>query len=119
MVEEKTNRKFMQISAAAVANLIQGVYGIKYSEEETSWFASIFAIGCITGALLGSYTAEKFGRKKSIMLDCVVNIAAFVMTGYFTNFPLLLVARILAGHSGGSNLVATPIFVGETSPPSL
>jgi len=138
MVEETTNRKFMQISAAAVANLIQfsngfsvsvssyaipqmskGVYGIKYSEEETSWFASIFAIGCITGALLGSYTAEKFGRKKSIMLDCIVNIAAFVMTGYFTNFPLLLVARILAGHSGGSNLVATPIFVGETSHPSL
>jgi len=79
----ETNRKFVQILAAASSNLCQftngfavslssfsipqllrGDGGITFTEEETSWFASVLAIGSITGALYGGYFSDKFGRQK-------------------------------------------------------
>ena len=33
--------------------------------------ASIYAIGCITGALHGGYLSDKLGRKKCMILDCL------------------------------------------------
>ena len=35
------------------------------------YLASIYAIGCITGALHGGYLSDKLGRKKCMILDCL------------------------------------------------
>jgi len=134
----ETNRKFVQILAAAASNLCQftngfavslssfsipqllrGDGGITFTEEETSWFASVLAIGSITGALYGGYFSDKFGRKKSILIDCLGLALGFLMIGFFDSFPLIIIGRLLTGHFVGSNMVATPIFIGEISHPSI
>jgi len=134
----EVGRKFVQILAAAIPNLCQftngfavslssyavprmlkGEGGRVFSDEETSWFASIMALGCISGALHGGYVAEKFGRKKSVIIDCIGLALSFLIVGFFDNFSLILLGRFLSGHFAGSNMVSASIFVSETSHASL
>lgn len=114
-----TNGFCVSLSSFALPQILRGEGGITMSLEQSSWFASILALGCVTGALTGGYTCERFGRKRSMMMDCIGYIVGFLMIGFGYNFPLLLVGRFLTGHFAGSNLVCTPIFVGETSHPSI
>eukprot|EP00088_Acartia_fossae_P070061 TRINITY_DN9288_c0_g1_i5.p1 TRINITY_DN9288_c0_g1~~TRINITY_DN9288_c0_g1_i5.p1 ORF type:complete len:483 (-),score=53.19 TRINITY_DN9288_c0_g1_i5:85-1533(-) len=135
---EETNRKFVQILAAATPNLcqftngfsvslssyavpqmLQATNGVQFTDEETSWFASIMALGSVTGALYGGYVADKIGRKKSLILDCLGLILSYVIIGVSNNFPIILFGRFLSGHFGGSNMVTSSIFVGEISHPSI
>jgi len=114
-----TNGFCVSLSSFALPQILRGEGGITMTLDESSWFASVLALGCVTGALSGGYTCEKLGRKKSMMLDCVGLVAGFLMIGLASNFPLIVFGRFLTGHFAGSNLVCTPIFVGETSHPSI
>jgi len=136
--ELKTSRKHIQILASVAANLgqatrafcismssymipqlLKGEGGLQLSEEESSWFASIFAIGCITGALHGGYFSDKLGRKTCMILDCLGYILGFLLIAFATDFNLLIIGRLVTGHFSGSSVVSAPIFVGETSHHSL
>jgi len=114
-----TNGFCVSLSSFALPQILKGEGGVQMTLEESSWFASMLALGCITGALLGGYTCDKLGRRKSMMLDCIGYITGFLLIGLAPSFPLLLLGRFLTGHFAGSNLVCTPIFVGETSHPSI
>jgi len=137
-VEMETSRKHIQILASVAANLgqttrafcismssymipqlLKGEGGLELSESETSWFASIYAIGCITGALHGGYLSDKLGRKKCMILDCLGYITGFMLIAFATDFNILMVGRLIIGHFSGSSVVSAPIFVGETSHHSL
>jgi len=134
----QSSRKSIQILAAAAVNLCQMTYGISYSlssfaipqllmgengmrlsEVETSWFASIMALGTITGAFHGGFFAEKIGRKKSLLLDCVGLVLSYCLMSFVEYFPIVLVGRFLSGHFSGSSMVGTSMFVSETSHPDI
>jgi len=107
------------LSAYSVPQILRGDGGIQMTEDQSSWFASLLALGSLTGSLQGGYVCEKFGRRKSMMLDCLGYILGFLLIGLGPNVPLVLLGRFLTGHFAGSNLMCTPIFVGETSHPSI
>ena len=54
-----------------------------------------------------------------MMLDCVLMALGFIMLSTAPIIELLLLGRLLTGHSAGSNLVSSPIFVSEISHPDL
>ena len=99
--------------------------------------ASIFVVGCLTGSLVGGYRCEHLGRRKSMMLDSVLMLAGFVCVAIAPNVEVFLLGelrvlltatsallfmfagRLLTGHSAGSNLVSSPIFVSEISHPDM
>eukprot|EP00088_Acartia_fossae_P020889 TRINITY_DN22405_c0_g1_i2.p1 TRINITY_DN22405_c0_g1~~TRINITY_DN22405_c0_g1_i2.p1 ORF type:complete len:516 (-),score=34.93 TRINITY_DN22405_c0_g1_i2:32-1480(-) len=114
-----TNGFAVSMSSYGVPQMLKGEGGLQFTEEQTSWFASMLAIGQLTGAVHGGFVSDKIGRKKSILIDCVGLALSFLMIGYFEDFNLILLGRFLAGHFIGSNMVATPIFVGEISQPSI
>ena len=81
--------------------------------------ASIFVVGCLTGSLVGGYQCDYLGRRRSMMLDCGLMVLGFLAISLAPGWELLLLGRLLTGHSSGSNLVATPIFVSEICEPSV
>ena len=81
--------------------------------------ASIFVVGCLTGSLVGGYQCDYLGRRRSMMLDCGLMVLGFLAISLAPGWELLLLGRLLTGHSSGSNLVATPIFTSEICEPSV
>ena len=69
--------------------------------------STLFLVGFLSGAIfapfLGSFI-DKFGRKNSCILYCVLEIVINTME-HSTNFPILLLGRILGGVS--TNLLFT------------
>ena len=76
-------------------------------------------IGCITGSICGGWQCGKLGRKKSLIVDAGTFMVAIVMSAFAPNFYVLLIARVLLGHSIGSATVATPIYTSEISQPEV
>ena len=81
--------------------------------------ASIFVVGCLTGSVIGGLQSDWLGRRWSMMLDCVLMALGFILVSTAPNIELLLLGRLLTGHTAGSNLVSSPIFVSEISHPDL
>ena len=75
--------------------------------------------GRLTGSICGGWQCEKFGRKKSLMVDSTVFIVGIILSAFAPNFFILLIARILLGHSMGSAVVASPIYTSEISQPEV
>merc|ERR1712150_211561 len=53
--------------------------GLTITSEEGSWFASVFVIGSISGALVGGFSGEKLGRKKALLIDNIIMVLGKVV----------------------------------------
>lgn len=81
---------------------------------------STFQIGCLFGALLTFPLGDKFGRKKTIMMTAIVfTFGAVLMAASSGKVALIIVGRALAGLGVGASTLAVPIYISETSPPSI
>jgi len=84
------------------ADWLQGthMYNLYQSYDET-WFHTLFMTGFCTSAIfsffIGSWV-DKYGRKNSCVLFCVLEIIINSLE-HFNNLPLLLVGRVLGGIS--------------------
>merc|ERR1719348_1778399 len=54
-----------------------------------------------------------------MLLDSVLMILGLISMSVAPNVEVLLLGRFLTGHSGGSHLVSSPIFVSEISHPDM
>ncbi|KAF3263360.1 hypothetical protein TWF217_003770 [Orbilia oligospora] len=81
---------------------------------------STFQAGTFFGALLTFAISEKFGRKKAIMLAVAVFlIGGTLMTCSNGHLPLVYAGRAIAGFGIGSVSLLVPVYIAETSPPSI
>ena len=93
--------------------------GFGISLEEGSWLASILVLGSQSGALFGGVQCGMLGRKRSMMIDCLLFILGTLLVCLSPNFYLILIGRYVQGHSGASSMVAVPVYVGEISQPQV
>lgn len=64
---------------------------------------AIYEIGCFFGAIFCLVFGEKLGRRKCIMLGCIVlSIGAALQSAAF-GIPQMIVGRIVAGLGNGMN----------------
>ncbi|KAF3091158.1 hypothetical protein TWF594_006896 [Orbilia oligospora] len=81
---------------------------------------STFQAGTFFGALLTFAIGEKFGRKKAIMLAVAIFlIGGTLMTCSNGHLPLVYAGRAIAGFGIGSVSLLVPVYIAETSPPSI
>jgi MFS family permease len=81
---------------------------------------STFQAGTFFGALLSFPMAEKIGRKKSIMIASLVFlVGGIMMTAANGRIPLIIAGRAIAGLGIGSVSLVVPVYIAETSPPSI
>ena len=81
---------------------------------------STFQAGCFFGALFSFPIAEKFGRKKTIMLAALVFLlGGTLMTAAQGRLSLIYAGRAIAGLGIGSSSLVVPVYIAEISPPSI
>ncbi|KIX00602.1 uncharacterized protein Z518_09667 [Rhinocladiella mackenziei CBS 650.93] len=81
---------------------------------------STFQAGCFFGALLTFPLAEMIGRKKAVMVSaCVFLVGGTLMTAAHGQIALIIVGRAVAGLGIGAVSLIVPVYIAETSPPSI
>lgn len=81
---------------------------------------STFQAGCFFGALLTFPLAEKWGRKKTIMLaSAVFLLGGTLMTAARGNLDYIYAGRAIAGLGIGASSLTVPVYISETAPPSI
>ncbi|KAG5937825.1 hypothetical protein E4U60_001703 [Claviceps pazoutovae] len=82
-----------------------------------SLLVSLMSIGCLIGALSGAYTADWWGRRKSMLFGVVVYIAGYVIQiTAMTSWVHIMMGRFVAGLGIGSLSVGVPMFQAESAP---
>lgn len=81
---------------------------------------STFQAGCFFGALLTFPLAEKIGRKRAVMLASLVFlVGGTLMTASSGHIGMIIGGRAIAGLGIGSVSLIVPVYIAETSPPSI
>ncbi|KAJ4353526.1 uncharacterized protein N0V89_005256 [Didymosphaeria variabile] len=81
---------------------------------------STFQAGCFFGALLTFPIAEKFGRKRTVMLaGLVFLLGAALQTAAEGNLNLIYGGRAIAGLGIGASSLTVPVYIAEVAPPSI
>ncbi|TMW61742.1 hypothetical protein Poli38472_010805 [Pythium oligandrum] len=87
----------------------------------TLWYNMAYNIGCIFGALLGGWVADKFGRRMTIfnagVLFCIGT--TWVCANPAKEHGLLYIARVIQGMGVGNSSFSLPIFGAEMAPKEL
>lgn len=86
----------------------------------SSNIVSTFQAGAILGALLGYPVADKLGRKINLLLSgLVLAIGAIIQTTSFGHLGMMYGGRILTGVGVGASSMIVPIYIAESSPPTI
>ncbi|WAO97049.1 MFS domain-containing protein [Fusarium falciforme] len=81
---------------------------------------STFQAGCFFGSLLTFPLAEKIGRRRAIFVAAAVFILrGTLMTASHDSLPMLIAGRAVAGLGIGASSLIVPVYIAETSLPSI
>ncbi|PKS06200.1 hypothetical protein jhhlp_007517 [Lomentospora prolificans] len=74
---------------------------------------AIYEIGCFFGAIFAFMFGEAMGRKKCIMLGCLVLCIGGALQASASTIPHMIVGRIVAGLGNGLNTSTIPVWHSE------
>ncbi|KAK5644665.1 hypothetical protein RI129_005965 [Pyrocoelia pectoralis] len=88
--------------------------------EEESWIGSLLALGAIFGPFVAGYSADRFGRKKTLLLTGGVPfLISFLMLAFGQTIILYYIARFLSGFAVGAVFTVLPNFNSEVAEDSI
>ncbi|KAF8244445.1 general substrate transporter [Wilcoxina mikolae CBS 423.85] len=81
---------------------------------------STFQVGCFVGSLLTFPLVERFGRRTGmIQASLVFCLGAAIMTASAGRLSMIYAGRAITGLGIGSASLIVPVYISETSPPSI
>ncbi|RLN67338.1 hypothetical protein BBJ29_003097 [Phytophthora kernoviae] len=87
----------------------------------TVWYNMVYNLGCLVGALIGGYVADKWGRRATIfsagLLFCIGT--TWVCLNPAQDHGLMYIARIVQGFGVGNSSFSLPLFGSEMAPKEL
>lgn len=84
--------------------------------SQSGWAMSSALVGCIFGALISGWCADKFGRKRPLILSAVLFSASAWGTAVASSFDMFVVYRIVGGVGIGLASALSPLYIAEVSP---
>jgi sugar porter (SP) family MFS transporter len=73
--------------------------------------------GTVVGALAGSFPANKFGRKKTLLWIGFIFLISSIGAALANDVYTFMVFRFLGGLSIGASSVVAPVYISEIAPP--
>ena len=73
-------------------------------------------IGAAAGALVGGRIADKFGRRKTILVLAIVFFIGALASALSPTYGVFLVSRFILGLAVGGASVTVPVYLGEVAP---
>lgn len=92
------------------------VYFQLTSEALIGWANSCALLGCFAGSLLAGPAADRFGRKKLLILSALLFALSSVFTGWAGSFHAFIAWRIIGGVAIGLASNVSPMYIAEISP---
>ncbi|OWZ15692.1 Major Facilitator Superfamily (MFS) transporter [Phytophthora megakarya] len=88
---------------------------------KTQWTIAVssWIVGGMIGSLVTGRVSNKFGRKPTMMFNCVFMIAGALIQAASSNISIFTVGRVFAGIAAGGSTAVIPGFIGEICPPHL
>lgn len=83
---------------------------------QSGWAMSSALVGCIFGALISGWCADKFGRKWPLIISAVLFSASAWGTAVASSFDMFVVYRIVGGVGIGLASALSPLYIAEVSP---
>ncbi|MDX5584877.1 MAG: sugar porter family MFS transporter [Aureibaculum sp.] len=99
------------------------VKGITIYFEMTEWMLG-FSVGCVVfgamaGNLMAGPIADKFGRKKVLIIVAALFTISATWSALSTGYTEFIIARIIGGIGIGGAILIAPIYIAEIAPPKL
>jgi SP family arabinose:H+ symporter-like MFS transporter len=86
------------------------------SAAQQGWVGASAIYGCLPGALFAGFLADRFGRKRLLLLCAVFYAVSGVWSAFPGGFPGFLAARFLGGVAIGISSMVCPTYIAEVSP---
>ena len=83
------------------------------------WVVSVVLIGAMAGALISGKLADKFGRKKIIIVTAIIFIFGSAISGLAPDIILIIIGRIIIGLAIGVASFTVPLYISEISPKKI
>ena len=93
---------------------IQAVYNL--GDFAHGFTMATALIGTIIGALFCGKPAERFGRKRSLIVIGILYLISAVFSGAIVNWYSFMFFRFLGGLAVGASSVVGPMYIAEISP---
>jgi sugar porter (SP) family MFS transporter len=74
--------------------------------------------GTVLGSLTGSWPADRFGRRPTLLAIGVLFLASAVASAIAPNVGVFIAARFIGGIGIGISTVAAPLYISEIAPPA-
>ena len=87
-----------------------------FTAAEQGWAVSSALYGCLVGALVGGYLANRISRKYTLILGAVLFVVSAWGSGFADTLDQLVIYRILGGLGVGLASLAAPMYIAEISP---
>lgn len=86
------------------------------SAAMVGWVVGSVLIGCMLGAAVAGWTADRFGRKRVLLLSAVLFFVSAVWCGVAQSAGELVWARWIGGVGVGIASMLSPMYIAEVSP---
>jgi sugar porter (SP) family MFS transporter len=83
------------------------------------WVVSVVLIGAMAGALISGKLADKFGRKKIIIVTSIIFILGSAISGLAPDIILIIIGRVIIGLAIGVASFTVPLYISEISPKKI
>lgn len=90
-------------------NLSAGMHGVAMASA---------LYGTVLGSFLGSWPADRFGRKSTLFWVGILYLISAVGCGFAWDVTSFIVARFIGGLGIGISTVAAPMYISEIAPPA-
>ncbi|KAH6629426.1 sugar carrier protein A [Boeremia exigua] len=76
-----------------------------------------FSGGAVFGSLMGGFTMDSVGRRKTILIGAIINLIGAVLQTSAQNLGMILAGRIMAGWAVGLLSMSVPVYQSECAHP--
>ncbi|KAI5452213.1 hypothetical protein NCC49_001148 [Naganishia albida] len=112
LLMEDFKRRFAQGPNAA------GEY--EFSVVREGLVVALLSIGTLIGALIGRYASDFMGRRKAIVLFCLLfSIGVIIQVTATNSWVQIMMGRFISGWGVGGCSAAVPVYQSETVPKQL
>lgn len=86
---------------------------------QTGWAASSALVGCVVGAGVAGWLADRFGRKPGLLLAAALFLVSAIGSAIPETFTVFIIFRILGGVGVGVASMLAPMYIAEIAPAHL
>src|ERR1700683_4712206 len=106
---------FDTVVISGAEKTIQTLWGLSPGLHGIAMASALY--GTVVGALLGSWPADRFGRKATLLWIGILYFVGAVGAGLASNVTVFIIARVIGGLGIGISTVVAPMYISEIAPP--